>query len=168
MTKQTPLHVATVWSHGVISHSRSDSVLHNQLRHFSSTHIERFHPAYLLWIEIRSCEVDEKRIVNAYPGIHVDATHGTLGSQFLCRSRKVADHVSAAGFVVNGGGVHRVFPKEIIVESQMSQRDRTTTFQGETSIRISSLGKLSVQVVQDIEMRVEFGDQSSRPLKPER
>jgi len=112
--------------------------------------------------------MEERRVVDAYPGIHVNATHGALGSQFLRRSCEVVDHVCAAGLIVNGDIVHRVFPEEVIVECQMGQRDRNAAFQGKTSICISSLGKLSVQLGQGIEMRVEFGDQGSHPLKPER
>lgn len=98
----------------------------------------------------------------------MDATHGTLGPQLLCHSRKVANHVRAEGLVISRGSVHRVFPEEIVVEGQMSHRDRDATFQGETPIRISSLGKLSLQPGQRVEMRTEFGDESSRPLRPER
>jgi len=61
-----------------------------------------------------------------------------------------------------------VFPEEVVVESQMSQHDRDATLQGEASIRISSLGKLSVQISQGVEMGTEFGDENSRSLKPER
>ena len=50
----------------------------------------------------------------------------------------------------------------------MSQHDRDATFQGETPIRILSLGELNLQVGQVVEVRAEFGDESSRPLEPER
>ena len=61
-----------------------------------------------------------------------------------------------------------MFAEEVVVEGQMSQRDHGAAFQGETSVRISSLGNLSVQVGQGIEMRTEFGDEAPRPLEPER
>jgi len=61
-----------------------------------------------------------------------------------------------------------MFAEEVIVEGQMSQRDRGAAFQGETSVHISSLGNLSVQLGQRVEMRVKFGDDISRPLEPER
>ena len=58
--------------------------------------------------------------------------------------------------------------EEVIVEGQMSQDDHDTTVQRETPIRIPKLGKLSVQIGQGVEVRPEFGDESSRPLEPER
>jgi hypothetical protein len=106
--------------------------------------------------------------VDAYPGIHVNATHGTLGSQLLCNNRKVADHVGAGGLVINCGSVHLVFPEKIVAEGQVSQHDHDATLQGEASIRIPSLRKLSLQVSQGIEMGAEFGDENSRPVEPGR
>ena len=110
----------------------------------------------------------KERIADTYPGIHVNTTHGTLDSQLLRHNHKVTNHVSAGSLVINRGGIHGVFPEEVVVESQMSQHDRDTTLQGEASIHISSLRKLSVQVSQGIEMGTKFGDESSRSLKPER
>ena len=106
----------------------------------------------------------KERVADTYPGIHMNATHGTLGSQLLCHSRDMADHVCTEGLVINSGSVQRVFPEEVIDEGQMSQHNNNATFQGETTIRISRLGKLKVQVGQGIEMRAEFRDESSRPL----
>jgi hypothetical protein len=50
----------------------------------------------------------------------------------------------------------------------MSQDDHDTTVQRKTPIRIPKLGKLGVQIGQGVEVRPEFGDESSRPLEPER
>jgi len=108
------------------------------------------------------------RVEDAYPGVHVNPTHGTLDSQLLSHNREVADHVGAGGLVIDCGSVHRVFPEEVVVESQMSQHDRDATLQGEASVRISSLGKLDLQVSQRVEMGTEFGNENSRSLKPER
>lgn len=80
----------------------------------------------------------------------------------------MTNHVGTEDLVINCGSVQRVFPEEIVVEGQMSQHDRDAAFQREASIRVPSLGKSSVQVGQGIEMRTESGDESSRPLKPER
>lgn len=48
VAEQTPFHVTSVWSDGVITpRSRGDPVFQNQFRHFPSTHAQRFHPADL-------------------------------------------------------------------------------------------------------------------------
>jgi hypothetical protein len=98
----------------------------------------------------------------------MNATHGTLDLQLLCDSCKVVDHIRAEGLIVNDGSVHRVFPEQVVIEGHMSQNDHDATLQGETSVRVPSLGKLSVQVGQGVEVRAKFGDESSRPLEPER
>ena len=59
-------------------------------------------------------------VEHPYPGIHVNPTHGTFDSQFLRHNRKVTDHIGAGGLVIDCGSVHRVFPEEVVVESQMS------------------------------------------------
>lgn len=94
----------------------------------------------------------EERVADTYSGVHMNPAHGTLNPQLLSRSCEVADHVGTQGLVVNGGCVHRVFSEKVIVEGQMGQRDRDATLQGETPIRIRSLGKLSVQVGQGVQM----------------
>lgn len=98
----------------------------------------------------------------------MNTTHGTLHSQFLCHGRKVADRVRAEGLVVNRSRIHRVLPEKVVVESQVGQRDHRAAFQGETSVQVSSLGKLCMQAGQVVKMCAELADQSSRPLKPER
>ena len=96
----------------------------------------------------------------------MNPAHGTLHSQLLCYGREVIDHVGAQGLVVNGSSIQRVFSEEVVVECQMSQHDHDATLQGETPIRVPSLRELSVQLSQGVEMGVELGNESSRPLKP--
>ena len=98
----------------------------------------------------------------------MNPTHGTLDLQLLGHGRKVADHVRAECLIINVGGVHWVLPEQVIIEGQMRQHDHDAALQGERSVCISSLGKLSVQVGQGVEVGVKFGDESSRTLKPER
>lgn len=94
----------------------------------------------------------KERVTKTHPGVHMNPTHGTLNSQLLCHSREVANHIGAEGPVINCGCVHRMFPEEVIIEGQMSQHYRDAAFQGETPVRIPSLGKLNLQVGQGVEM----------------
>ena len=110
----------------------------------------------------------EWRLRNTYAGVHMNATHGALHLHLLSHRREVADHVRAECLIINGGGVHRVFPEQVVIDGQMGQHDDGAALQGETSVRVPSLGELSVQVGQGVEVGAKLGDQSSRPLNPER
>ena len=82
----------------------------------------------------------------------MNPTHGALNPQLLGYSRKVANHVGAEGPVINCGCVHRMLPEEVVVEGQVSQHDRDAALQGETPVRVPSLGKLNLQVGQGVKM----------------